>query len=366
MVNRVHEILAHAPRVGLPHVCGWWNDQCQWLSVHLIVVITMPRSVHGKVVRPHLGHSVGIASSRVGLRGGDGSGHQADGEDDSMDHGRLIHQGSAGSGFNGQGGWLVAGSGELARHTQEVPINVARCLANGWVIVGSPSPIHATTAVIMSVEPILMRVQHVVWVKGLVGVVGVSHVWWNRHGGQVHLGIRSVGSALSVEVVEQVWLAVAPLNSWCDVPDVVVDGCRGGDLFCGFFGRFVCRRAGSECHADGQGDRGVGKRSDFHRFGSTVNVARACRRLKWVGIQPVGWRSIPAGFGASRMKIQATAAKVGTDPVFKRFRVKNGSQLTFASFAASLGTILGFVFTGLIGITGFCISRCSICCDRLG
>ena len=211
-----------------------------------------------------------------------------------------------------------------------------------------------------------MGVHHVVWVKGLVGVVGVSHVWRNRHGGNVQLGICSVGSALCVEVVEEVWLAVASLNSWCNVPDVAIDGCRGGCLFGVFFGRFVCGRAGSQCHADGQGDHGVGKRSDFHRFGSTVNVARACRRLKWVGIQLVGWRSLPVSFGACRMKIQAIAAKMGTDPVFKSFRVKNGSRLTFASFAASLGTILGFVFTGLIGITSFCIGRCSICCNRLG
>ena len=92
-MDRVHEVLTDAPRVRLPHVCGWWNDQCQWLPVHLIVVVPMPRAVHGKVVRPHLGHSVGITSSRIGLRGCNGSGYQADGEDDSMDHGRLIHQG---------------------------------------------------------------------------------------------------------------------------------------------------------------------------------------------------------------------------------------------------------------------------------
>ena len=42
---------------------------------------------------------------------------------------------------------------------------------------------------------------------------------------------------------------------------------------------------------------------------------------------------------------------MGMDPVFKRFRVKNGFQLMFASFAASLDMIIGFVFTDLIGIT---------------
>ena len=45
------------------------------------------------VVGSNPGRSVGIASSRVCLRGCDGSGHQADCEDDSMDHGRLIHLG---------------------------------------------------------------------------------------------------------------------------------------------------------------------------------------------------------------------------------------------------------------------------------
>ena len=64
----------------------------------------------------------------------------------------------------------------------------------------------------MTVEPILMRVQHVVWVEGLVGIKGVSHIWRNGHGRQIHLGVRSVGRALGVEVVEQVRLAVATLN----------------------------------------------------------------------------------------------------------------------------------------------------------
>jgi len=114
MVDGVHEILANAPRIGLPHVCGWWNNQCQRLSVHLVVVISMPRSVHGKVVGPYLGHSVRIAGGRSGLRGCDGSGHQADGKDDSMDHGRLIHQGvldrvSTVSGLNRCWYWKTSG-----------------------------------------------------------------------------------------------------------------------------------------------------------------------------------------------------------------------------------------------------------------
>ncbi len=61
--------------------------------MHLIIVIPVPRAIHGKVVGPYLGHAIGIASSRACLRGCDGSGHQANGEDDSMDHGRLIHLG---------------------------------------------------------------------------------------------------------------------------------------------------------------------------------------------------------------------------------------------------------------------------------
>ena len=93
VVNGVHQVLADAPRVRLPHVSCGGNNQCQRLSVHLIVVISMPRTVHGKVVGPYLGHAVGIASRRSRLRGCDGSGHQANGEDDSVDHGRLIHLG---------------------------------------------------------------------------------------------------------------------------------------------------------------------------------------------------------------------------------------------------------------------------------
>ena len=93
MVNGVNPVLTDAPRVGLAHVSGGGNNPCQRLPVHLIVVISMPRTVHRKVVGPYLGHSVGVASRRSRLRGCDGSGHQANGEDDSMDHGRLIHQG---------------------------------------------------------------------------------------------------------------------------------------------------------------------------------------------------------------------------------------------------------------------------------
>ena len=57
MVHGVHEILTDAPRVGLPHVSGGGNNQSQWLAVHLVVVISMPRTVHGKVIGPNLGHS---------------------------------------------------------------------------------------------------------------------------------------------------------------------------------------------------------------------------------------------------------------------------------------------------------------------
>lgn len=194
--------------------------------------------------------------------------------------------------------WLQ-GMEELAGDSQEVPINVARSLANRWVIVRSSRPIHATTAVIMTVEPVLMRVQHVVWGKGLVGIESVSHIRRNGHGRQVHLGVRSVGSPFSVKVVEQVWLAVASLDPGSHVADVAVRCCRGGLFLC-LFGRFFCGSGDCEGRAHGQGDQSVGKRSDFHRFGSTVNVARACRRLKWVGIQLVGWRSIPAAFARRR------------------------------------------------------------------
>lgn len=105
-----------------------------------------------------------------------------------------------------------------------------------------------------------------------------------------------LASALGVEVVEQVRLAVATLYPRCHVTDVAIGGSDGRYLFFDLCDRFVCCSGGCEGHARGQGDHCIGKRSDFHRFGSTVNVARACRRLKWVGIQPDGWRSIPAAF----------------------------------------------------------------------
>ena len=316
MVNGVNPVLTDAPRVSLAHVSGGGNNQCQRLPVHLIVVISMPRTVHRKVVGPYLGHSVGVASRRSRLRGCDGSDHQANGEDDSVDHGKLMHLGLMDhiSTVRGQTG-CPSGctSEELSGHSQEVPVKIARCLAKGWVIVGSPSPIHAATAVIMIVELILMRVQHVVWVEGLVRVKGVSHVWWNGHGRQVHLGVGSIGRALGIEVVEKVGLSVFPLNSRCDVTYVAFVG----DLFFGLTIVFICRSGGCEGNAQGQGDPRVGKRSDFHRFGSTVNVARACRRLKWVGIQPVGWRSIPAAFVPRRKKIRVTAQN-GNRSCFKK------------------------------------------------
>ena len=117
-------------------------------------------------------------------------------------------------------------------------------------------------------------------------------------GRQVHLGVGSIGRALGIEVVEKVGLSVFPLNSRCDVTYVAFVG----DLFFGVTIVFICRSGGCEGNAQGQGDPRVLKRSDFHRFGSTVNVARACRRLKWVGIQPVGWRSIPAASVPRRKK----------------------------------------------------------------
>lgn len=65
-------------------------------------------------------------------------------------------------------------------------------------------------------------------------------------------------------------------------------------------------------------------------------------------------------------KYPRNGRKVGTDPVSKSFRTKNGLQLTFALFAALLGTIIGFAFTGSIGITRLCNGRCSGRRNRLG
>ena len=153
MVNGMHQILADAPRIGLSHVRGRWDDQSQRLAIHLVVIVPMPRPVHGKVVGPDLRHSIWVASScMILLRGGDRRGYQANGEDDSMDHIGLIHQGVLDRVSGNSRADFCLNTCELTRNPQQVPVNIARCLTNGWIVVGSSSPVHATAAVIMPMK----------------------------------------------------------------------------------------------------------------------------------------------------------------------------------------------------------------------
>ena len=52
MVNRGHRVLRNAPRVVLLHGDCWRNDQSCWLACAEIVIISMPRLLHGLIPRP--------------------------------------------------------------------------------------------------------------------------------------------------------------------------------------------------------------------------------------------------------------------------------------------------------------------------
>ena len=54
MMDGVHVVLTHTPRVRLTHVGCWWNDQSCRLPEPLSVVAPMPGPIHRKVVRPNL------------------------------------------------------------------------------------------------------------------------------------------------------------------------------------------------------------------------------------------------------------------------------------------------------------------------
>lgn len=56
VMDRIHRVLADAPGVVGTHVSGRRNDNGQRLVVVLLVVSAVPRTVHGKVMRPTLGH----------------------------------------------------------------------------------------------------------------------------------------------------------------------------------------------------------------------------------------------------------------------------------------------------------------------
>ena len=65
MINRMIRVLANAPRIRLTHVSSRWDDQCKRLSVLLVVIPTVPGSIHCEVVGPNLSDRIRI--SRVGF-----------------------------------------------------------------------------------------------------------------------------------------------------------------------------------------------------------------------------------------------------------------------------------------------------------
>ncbi len=86
MVQRPHQVLAHAPRQRLAHVGSRRYDQRQRLAILLMVVRPVPRSIHGKVVSPNFRHRVGITGSGARTADSDQGRKQTGGEDYSSDH----------------------------------------------------------------------------------------------------------------------------------------------------------------------------------------------------------------------------------------------------------------------------------------
>ena len=65
---------------------GWRDDQSQRLTVHLMVVRTVPGSIHRIVVCPDLCHRIRVASRGAGVGRCDQGGKHAGCKDDSADH----------------------------------------------------------------------------------------------------------------------------------------------------------------------------------------------------------------------------------------------------------------------------------------
>ena len=65
MMNGVHQVLADAPGVTLTHVRCRRHDYRQGLSPILLVVATVPRTIHRKIVSPNVRGRIGIAGSRA-------------------------------------------------------------------------------------------------------------------------------------------------------------------------------------------------------------------------------------------------------------------------------------------------------------
>lgn len=77
-----------------------------------------------------------------------------------------------------------------------------------------------------------------------------------------------------------------------------------------------------------------------------------------MGRNPARWLAIHSRAVASEEQIGTSEPQLWEHTsVFKRFRINSDLRLIFAPFAAQLPLIIGFVFTGSIGITRFYIFR---------
>src|SRR6056297_3611024 len=111
----------------------------------------------------------------------------------------------------------------LARDAKEIPVKVACRLFDRGAVVRRASAIHPATVVVITVVPVFVPVQHVVWIEGLVGVKGMPDVGWNRQRGDIHLRVGSVAKTLGVIVVEQVGLPVRPAPAVTDKGTLIDD-----------------------------------------------------------------------------------------------------------------------------------------------
>lgn len=76
MIQRIHQVLANAPRERLTHVRGRRNHQCGRLSVRQIVVISVPSTLSCHLIGPQLRCRIGVRrlrrrSSGEGRQGND-------------------------------------------------------------------------------------------------------------------------------------------------------------------------------------------------------------------------------------------------------------------------------------------------------
>ena len=50
----IHQILAYTPSIGLPHVRIRRYNQRRWMPEGMVVMLTVPRSVHRVLLRPNI------------------------------------------------------------------------------------------------------------------------------------------------------------------------------------------------------------------------------------------------------------------------------------------------------------------------